>query len=959
MWHLTDEDGLPSNTVYCIAQDSKGFIWMGTEKGVCRFDGKVFKYFNSAALNDQEVLKIEIDIYDRIWFLNLSGQLFYVEGEQIHLVESIFPEDLVFVVDMKVKDKTVWVTLKENNKFRIAYFSLEDRQSFSTPFYFNSIYSRVSFFLEDGENLCIVSTPVLVEASLELILLDDRDTTLNIQAYFDRFDFMGYQTSYFYGDQQFVYSYHPENLISKYKEEKLSPFLWFEKSKTINSLIAIEEDFWIMTAQGIFKTKANTGGALKEPYLLKDIATNHLFIDQEGNKWISTTGNGVYVVTASQTKVFQSGNSDLPRNEIYSLEYDDSNGQLLIGHDKGLVSSIDSQFLNQVYQLPNTGRTLKTISEKNGDYWLATDNGLVELSKGAIPRNRMPTSMKTLLKAKDGSLWYTSYCCVYRVPKEYIDNFDPRDLGDKIEIVFNGKTYALHQDFSDDIWFGSINGIYIYKQGEVRPFLENGKHLPYNVSSISQTPDSVIWVGTRGDGVIGIKNGRVVYRHKTPNNLASNTIKKILGTDQHLWIGTDNGLNKLDLKTRKWEWINNTDGLPSNEVNDLVVVDDQIWVGTTKGLVQFSVSANHFNNKPPRVLISGLKIEDKNTTLKNSLDLDFDKNSIQVDFIGIGFKAKGDVSYQYKMSGVDKSWVTTKSRFARYPNLAPGDYLFEVLAINDDQVSSAIPASINFVIHPPWWKTWWFRILMLCSIAAILTFFVNARIQQQRKEQEFLDQVNALKTQALRAQMNPHFIFNALNAIQKFLTTNDREQAMRYLSRFGKLIRLIFVQSQKEAISLEDELEFLNLYLNLEKLRFMDKVDIQVVVCPDLLEISDEIYIPPLLIQPIIENSFKHGFLYKEKPGRLTINFSKKEAYLICTIEDDGIGRKKAAELGQIALKDRPSSGLKIAHNRLSIYEPDPANLADQSGIQIIDLYEKNGAVRGTLVEVKIYCKGF
>ena len=308
--------------------------------------------------------------------------------------------------------------------------------------------------------------------------------------------------------------------------------------------------------------------------------------------------------------------------------------------------------------------------------------------------------------------------------------------------------------------------------------------------------------------------------------------------------------------------------------------------------------------------------------------------------------------------GID--WITTKFRFARYPNLQAGDYRFEVLALNEDKTISEKPATIYFSISPPWWQTWWFRTLSVLIIAGIISYFINARIQKQKRERAFLNQVNELKTQALRSQMNPHFIFNALNAIQKFLTINNREQAMIYLSRFGKLIRLIFEQSQKEKISLEEELEFLNLYLNLEKLRFMDKVDIQMKISPELLDVSDEISIPPLLIQPIIENSFKHGFLYKEEPGILKINFSKKDTFLICTIEDDGIGRKKAAELGQQELKDRPSSGLKTAQERLNIYSPvDQDRSIPQSEINVIDLNLENGEVSGTMVEVKIYCSDF
>ena len=208
--------------------------------------------------------------------------------------------------------------------------------------------------------------------------------------------------------------------------------------------------------------------------------------------------------------------------------------------------------------------------------------------------------------------------------------------------------------------------------------------------------------------------------------------------------------------------------------------------------------------------------------------------------------------------------------------------------------------------------------------------------------------------------MNPHFIFNALNAIQKFLTTNDREQAMNYLSNFGKLIRLVFEHSQVEKISLEEEIDFLKLYLNLEKLRFMEAIDIQLEISSFLQDISDEIYLPPLLIQPIVENSFKHGFLYKKEPGILKIKFSKKDTFLICTIEDNGIGRKKAAELGQKTSKDRPSSGLKTAKERLNVNNSiDNLDTTQESQLNFVDLYAPNGEVRGTLVEVKIYCSNF
>jgi len=281
------------------------------------------------------------------------------------------------------------------------------------------------------------------------------------------------------------------------------------------------------------------------------------------------------------------------------------------------------------------------------------------------------------------------------------------------------------------------------------------------------------------------------------------------------------------------------------------------------------------------------------------------------------------------------------------------------LLFAESQAHAQEPASVYLSIKPLCWKIWWFRALFLFSIGGTIAHLTKTHKRHKKKEQYFLDQIKEFKTKALRSQMNPHFIFNALNAIQKFLTTNDREQAINYLSNFGKLMRLVFDHSQLEKITLEEEIEFLKLYLDLEKLRFMDTIDIQLEISPFLRDKSDEIHLPPLLIQPIVENAFKHGFLYKKEPGILSIKFSRKNAFLICHIEDNGIGRKKSTALGQKTSRDRPSSGLKISKERLNILRSnknlDATNI-EKSELNFMDLYDKNGNVEGTLVKIKIYC---
>ncbi len=221
-----------------------------------------------------------------------------------------------------------------------------------------------------------------------------------------------------------------------------------------------------------------------------------------------------------------------------------------------------------------------------------------------------------------------------------------------------------------------------------------------------------------------------------------------------------------------------------------------------------------------------------------------------------------------------------------------------------------------------------------------------------QQESEFQEKITQLKMQALQAQMNPHFIFNSMNAIQQFLTTNDSESAMIYLSRFARLIRLIFEYSRKSSVTLEEEIDFLKLYLDLENLRFKNKVTVN-------LEIEDgidkeSISIPPLLVQPLIENAFKHGLMHKESDGKLLIFFSQNNGWLKCTVQDNGVGRKKAKELGQWKPENYRSSGLKITKERLKLMKDSQNENDENIRLSIEDLHDGNGQPAGTKVELLI-----
>ena len=269
------------------------------------------------------------------------------------------------------------------------------------------------------------------------------------------------------------------------------------------------------------------------------------------------------------------------------------------------------------------------------------------------------------------------------------------------------------------------------------------------------------------------------------------------------------------------------------------------------------------------------------------------------------------------------------------------------------------PATVKFEILPPFWQTWWFRIGAISFLIASIWVILNTRfkrIQERENErQAFQKKVNNLRMAALQTQMNPHFIFNALNAIQQFLTTNDQENAMIYLARFARLIRTIFEQSKKKEITLEEELDLLKLYLDLEKLRFKDKVSINLEVDKQLEEVLEDWKLPPLLIQPIVENAFKHGLMHKKSGGILNIKFISQNDLLKCIIEDNGIGRKKAKEINNWRPKNHQSSGIKSTQERLEILARTKNRTSDTfKNFDIIDLYDSNKNPLGTRIEMII-----
>ena len=258
------------------------------------------------------------------------------------------------------------------------------------------------------------------------------------------------------------------------------------------------------------------------------------------------------------------------------------------------------------------------------------------------------------------------------------------------------------------------------------------------------------------------------------------------------------------------------------------------------------------------------------------------------------------------------------------------------------------PATFTFTINIPFWKTWGFLIASAVLVISSFLFFIRLRIRKIKNNEKLKTELNKkianIESQALRAQMNPHFIFNTLSSIQHYISNHNTDAALKYLSKFAKLMRKIMENSQHQMITVAEEINALNLYLELEVMRFDKKFEYHIIIDPLIDQNYDRI--PSMLIQPYVENAIIHGLLPKHGTGEISIILQKQNDTILCVIEDSGIGRESSKKFKKNRVQQHKSMGMSITQERLDILN---ASLSSNINSEIIDQYE-NGEPTGTKV---------
>lgn len=949
------KDGLPSSETYFSLQDSKGFIWVASDAGVARFDGNSFRTFSiENGLADNTIFGISEDRHGRIWFRSLSGRISYFDNDSIYTIganDSIAANIknslmISFYVD---SGDTLWCGIRAGTGYYKIY-----------PGYKASDFHRI--------------TPV--NTTLFLVKIEG--------------------DNYIYGN---ILSSKLPTCLSVYNKSKLlgSPPLDGLDATNIHYLPNGNDLFLTTDIKQIQEFKLTTAAKLLV-YDVKDNAMITCFSKDGSNIWLSKRAEGVYNYIYKNQRLIQGSLHYLNGNSVTNIMTDNEGGKWFTTLENGIYYLSPSHFIRE-YSLPPGPSSVKYLISKIDQYHISISKAkdtfdiasadtiikscVFSVKKG-IQAILKDTSFQLPLIINTGNLYSFKGTASYGIFKKnhsaqlflnrvggplacyltatdsindciYVTDrynlyrmYDNSSVTELLDTLLS-RTLSCMVDNKGVLWLGCLNGLW-KREGDKLKYCGNEyQYLKRRITGISQDRKGAYYFATYGNGLVIESEGKFT-RLTSANGLISDNCESVF-TDSYgtVWVGARSGVSSIIYDDRDGYIItkyNLADAFPNQAITQIMQTGNKLWLSSQNGIISHSLPA--VEAQPvPSVFITQFLVNDIKYSIDKSASLSYNENRVKISFVGISYNSFGKIEYKYKLLGLDTIWHNTQTPNVQYQFLPPGSYDFSVKAIAANGKESRNDIHIRFTIAKPFWQTWWFIVLMILVVASVL--YVWLRIVEAREHEKTImnKRIADIEMKALRAQMNPHFIFNAINSIQKHILKNDSKTAQDYLAKFARLIRNVLENSKMEFIPLGQEMDTLTLYMSLEQLRAGGKFKFAVTIAPEISVYKT--MIPPLLLQPFVENSILHGLMpLSDTSGLLTINIYEKDNRLICIIEDNGIGRKKASEVKKNRDPMHRSMGMSATEDRINILNDFNPGFA---GVKIEDI---EGERTGTRVIVTI-----
>ncbi len=945
--NYTVNDGLISNSIRRIFQDSKGFLWIATWEGLSKYDGHSFNNFTTAnGLSHNLVNDVQENKEGNLLIFLNNKTIDVIKNNQVFR-SAIYTSATINLLTTSGTHYPILTTDGEGLQELRNEKIVRPSQSFPHRNYYDVVWLNDSLFIAAGDGF---------------VGLFDKSYTLLSETKID--DFATTPTKIFKDSRNHVWigtskgirlsklsatSNLPPTLVSLPSSVNTSAL----KGKRINAIFEdASGNIWVGTNAGLIKISDD---GTQQTITVKDgIASNIInciFQDKEENMWFGTAVGLSKLVTRSGIALYGVENGIFSSDNLFLL-YPYKKDHLLVSTNDGV----------KVFQ-KSTGNFSNLANGGNELFYNLIEDSHPPLLIGINKMVRLDTIRDEYFPIKSIGSTESS-----RIISDHQGNYFCSNLqqlffysGTGMQTILNYRISSLLIDKNGNLWAATWqNGLfritYRIKNSRLEIIAREHYLASESIRTLMEDTKGNIWAGTRYNGVYRLLKNKsdhfTILNINQTAGLSSNFIKGIKEDGKgNFWVAFYQGLDKLIPDKNAFRIFNfsRVNNYFTSIVGLYADADKSLWLATGEGLTH--INDGELEKTPPLpVYITKVQYGDSSfTPSQQILELKHHQKQLAFEFSSPGFINEKQVMYSYRLvENAAGDWSAASNQHAvSYANLQPGSYLFEVRALGWN-AQWGTHASFSFNISPAWWQTWWFRLMLLVLISLLTFLLLRRRIKSIRHEAEMKQKIAETEMMALRAQMNPHFIFNCLTSIDNLIQLDEKEKATLYLSKFAKLIRAILENSGHNTVPCWKDMETMQLYLELEALRFDNKFSYQIIIAPEIL--NGDYKVPPLIVQPYVENAIHHGLLNKlEGDKRLRLEVLATANHINYLIEDNGIGRKLASSYKQQNKLAYGSMGMQITEERINLF-----NQRQNGSVTIEDLYDENNQPNGTRVNVSV-----
>ncbi len=1006
--HVTKEHGLPSDVIRYVTQDVMGYMWIGTDNGLVRYDGHRMTVFQHNPDNPHSIAENVVHtIYQSrdslLWiglekgfsvFNPFDGLFTNYHDRQGH--HALFPAAGVsrFWED---HDASMWIAtnnglhhLQKGSPRATSLLRYDPAVSFR-----ENLLSRVNnLAMHPKDNtLLVVATQgglLFVDKNTHSVVLDLNEDWQERQPsrglYFDS------DTILYVGDW-----------AAGLKKLNLNTLEWELYDFPISPLdIQKKNDdaLWLATPNMglvIFNKKNNTftahsKSASNPRSLLSNYLQCNIFIDRNQTLWVGGK-EGLNILDRAYLS-FSKISPPFGIQNIRSFFRDLEAGKTYFGTDSEYNVIYWDEFLGEwdyvrhgdpdvlphariSYLYKDNRGVIWATSAANNLLYIDPETHTLKMFRDAnnqpVAFNPERSRLYHITEDHHKNLWISApFDGIIKLDSQRKHASYFRNIPGDSNSLFRSQRYLeLMVDHKNRLWIGSYNGMGVYDIDR-ETFVDDLFHGMKEMNLWGQgcggfAIDSLnnIWVCMHRKGLLRISENAEGFSYKlfhTVHGLNDTNVSRIaVDSKGHFWV-INEGLLHFNPYNESMNAYDNRNGLHSTKsFDDMMYIDpdDQIFITGTNGIEMKDLNKLEIGGNIIHLLIEQIEVNGSEfislfpSESPPDIILMATQNNIRLYFTAICFQDVFKIRYEYQLIGYDEEINRLENHeMVNYANLPPGTYRFVIRAAHRG-IWHEEEASLTFTIKPRFHQTLWFKAGSVMLVALLITTIIHIRSRQIRSREkiksEFSKMVAEAEMKSLRAQMNPHFIFNSLNSINTFILKNQTETASDYLTKFSRLIRAVLQNSKNKLVSLEDELNALQIYLELEQLRFSKKFDFSIII--DQFLDTNRVFVPPLLLQPYVENALWHGLMQKEGHGRINITVHKNGEHVIFSIQDDGVGRKKAAEYrSQFNVKSK-SMGMSITSDRIAIINK---LYGSETKIAITDLFDTRQQAAGTRVDITL-----